>query len=84
MLFQKKILLLSHGQATTEHSFSTNKEVIHSYLSEMSTICRRRIKDNINMVGGIENVFLTDELITKGLQAHSRYVAYLSGEKSKN
>lgn len=73
----RKVLLLSHGQATVERGFSCNKEVIVENQKENSLIARRIIKDHIHSVGGIDKVDITKEMIAFARRSKSRYNMYL-------
>ena len=73
----RKVLLLSHGQATVERGFSCNKEVIVENQKENSLIARRIIKDHIRSVGGIDKVDITKEMIAFARGSKSRYNMYL-------
>ena len=73
----RKVLLLSHGQATVERGFSCNKEVIVENQKENSITARRIIKDHIHSVGGIDKVDITKEMIAFARGSKSRYNMYL-------
>ena len=52
----KKLLLLSHGQATVERGFLFNKEVTANHLSQLALKARRTVIDHIHSVGGLLEV----------------------------
>ena len=76
-----EIITFSHGQATVERGFSTNKEVLTANMSEETLINRRLIKDYLNSVSGISEMVVTDNVITLGLQAKRRYEEHLERKK---
>ena len=55
-----KLLLLSHGQASVERSFSINKKITTQNLSEDTLIAKRSIKDYILHIGGLKNLVNTN------------------------
>jgi putative cell wall-binding protein len=74
----KMLLVLSHGQATVERGFSTNKQVETDNLYEESVIAKRTICDYVAYVGGIDNVDVTErKLILAAAAARQKYSAYL-------
>ena len=68
-----RLLVLSHGQATVERGFSTNKQVMEYNQSEGALKARRVIKDHLNHVGGTLNVVLDDELRKAVNSARNKY-----------
>lgn len=48
--FIKKLLLISHGQASVERGFSTNKHVMDDNMKEKTLVSQRIIHDHINKV----------------------------------
>lgn len=81
--FNKKLLLLSHGQASVEQGFSVNKEISVENMAAQTLISQRVIKDHLLNVGGVAKVFLTKELLVSARFARQRYQAYLDEEKRK-
>jgi hypothetical protein len=75
------VLLLSHGQATVERGFSINKQVVEVNQYADSLVARRRIKDHVQYVGGLQSVVINEELITEGYQARRRYHENLEQKK---
>ena len=71
----RKLLLLSHGQATVECIFSVNKDV-----SEQN-IQRRIVKDHIHHVGGLRGVVITKERLNSAQCGRQHYHAYLEERK---
>ena len=55
-LFVKKLLILSHGNATMERGFSINKECLVVNQMETSLVAQRLVYETVMEVGGIENV----------------------------
>ena len=76
-----KLLLLSHGQATVERGFSTNKEVLEQNFPERNLMAKRVIKDFIKHVGGIQNIEVTKELLQSAQSARQMYFSYLEESK---
>lgn len=79
----KKLLLLSHGQATVEKGFSMNKEAIKDNQKASSLISRRLIKDYITANGGLQNIKVSKEMLTDCRSACHRYKIYLQEEAEK-
>jgi len=69
----KKLLLLSHGQASVEHGFSINKEISVENMAEQTLIAQRVIKDHLINVGGATKVLLSKELLASASSARQRY-----------
>lgn len=57
--FCKKLLILSHGQATVERGFSVNKEVESDNMQEDTVVTRRLVCDYIIQHGGVTQVRMT-------------------------
>ena len=81
--FVKKLLLLSHGQATVERGFSQNKDTMVVNLAEETLVAKRVIKDHLHHVGGIFKVKVTQQLLTSARGAHRRYQQHLEEERAK-
>lgn len=81
--FIKTLLLLSHGQATVERGFSTNKEVETCNLLEESLVDLRLICDKVTSCGGVLHVPLTKDLLTTVASARSQYRLHLEQERKK-
>ena len=79
----RKLLLLSHGQATVERSFSVNKDVSEQNISEHNLVARRIVKDHIHHVGGLRGVVITKELLNSAQSGRQRYHAYLEERKNE-
>ena len=58
----KSLLTLSHGQATVERGFFTNKQVSIDNLQETSFVAMRQIQDHIHTVKGSLNVNITKQM----------------------
>ena len=83
--FFRRLLMLSHGQASVERGFSVNKEIDQENLTELSVIAQRQVIDHVNHVGGILNVQLSKKLIYSASSASKRYNAFLEEtRKSKS
>lgn len=79
--FCKKLLLLSHGQATVERGFSINKEVETCNMQEETMVSHRLICDYVSICGGLLNVPITKELLASAASARSRYRMHLDQQK---
>lgn len=79
----KSLLTLSHGQATVERGFSTNKQVSIDNLQERSFVAMRQIQDHIHTVKGSLNVNITEQMTSLVAAAIQRYIAYLEEERKK-
>ena len=69
----KLLLTLSHGQATVERSFSSNKGVMVENLAQYSLVAQRVICDHVRSVGGVLNVAFFKELLLSAASARQRY-----------
>ena len=78
----RELLLLSHGQASVERSFSVNKEITTLHMSEKTLIGSRLVKDHINSVGGVLNVCITKKMMMYCASARGKYQIYLDNEKA--
>lgn len=79
----KILLLLSHGQASVERSFSVNKEVSEQNMSEQTLVAHRMIKDHICSVGGLKNVIVTQDLLNSAQGSRQKYVTFRIEEVRK-
>ena len=79
----KRLLLLSHGQASVERSFSINKNVSTNNLSPETLVSRRTILDYIHHVGGIQNVQINNQIINAVQNAHSCNKAHLEKQRQE-
>jgi len=82
-VFCRKLLLLSHGQATVERGFSVNKEVETCNMQEDTVIAQRLICDYVTVCGGVLKVPLSKEMLASAASARSRYRMHLEEEKRK-
>ena len=76
-------LVDSHGQATVERGFSTNKQVSVDNLQECSFVALRQISDYIKTVNGSLNVKITKSMISSVATARQKYMSYLDKEKKR-
>ncbi|XDV29264.1 hypothetical protein PO909_032401 [Leuciscus waleckii] len=81
--FCKKLLILSHGQATVERGFSINKEVESDNIHEDTVVTRRLVCDYITQHGGVTQVPLSKALLESVARARTRYRAHLESERKK-
>nr|XP_055044579.1 uncharacterized protein LOC129430949 isoform X3 [Misgurnus anguillicaudatus]XP_055044580.1 uncharacterized protein LOC129430949 isoform X3 [Misgurnus anguillicaudatus] len=81
--FCKKLLILSHGQATVERGFSSNKEVESDNIQEDTVVTRRLVCDYITQHGGVTQVPLSKALLESVARARTRYRVHLETERKK-
>lgn len=79
----KKLLLLSHGQASVERGFSVNKALSGTNMHERSVVAQRIVFDHIESVGGVTKVGITKELMQSFRSAHSKYQLFLEEQRQK-
>lgn len=79
--FCKKLLILSHGQATVERGFSINKEVEADNLQEDTIVTRRLVCDFISQHGGVTQVRMTPEHTSKMLNEKYLIIKIASSKK---
>ncbi|KAJ8048381.1 hypothetical protein HOLleu_00669 [Holothuria leucospilota] len=79
----KKVLMLSHGQASVERGFSFNKQLEVTNLKERSFIAQRTVVDHLRAVGGILSVSINQRLLMSAAAARQRYIGHLEDEKRK-
>ncbi|XP_070554389.1 uncharacterized protein [Ptychodera flava] len=79
----KSLLLISHRQASVERGFSVNRQIEVENLHEESVVAQRLICDQVDRVGGIQNVQISAQLLTSAGSARHRYQAHLDEEKKK-
>ena len=80
----KKLLLLSHGQATVERGFSVNKEIDDTNMAERTLVARRQIVESIRSAGGVHKIEITSKLLMSAASAHHTYSQFLKTEKEKS
>ena len=76
-------LVMSHGQASVERGFSTNKYCIEDNQTDDSLISRRIVKDHLHHIGGINFFVITEKLIKYCLDSRMRYRTHIASEKEK-
>ena len=79
----KKLLILSHVQATFERSFSINSHVAVENLKEESLVAQRIVHDAITTAGGVCQMPVTKSMLSYAQGARQKYMAYLEAEKEK-
>ena len=79
----KKVLLLSHGQASVERGFSSVNKNLSVNMEAKSIISRRIIVDHVRSVGGVANVKIDKEFLRYVRGARLRYEHHLESEKKK-
>ena len=79
----KSLLTLSHGQATVERGFSTNKEVSVDNLQERSFVALRQIDDHVKAVKGCLNVNINKQMMSSVASSRQKYMMFLNEERMK-
>ena len=80
----RKLLLLSHGQASVERGFSVNRQIETENMKDETYVARRRICDHVRAVGGIHNVIVDKSLLLSISAARQRYMTNLENQKRLN
>jgi len=82
----KCVFVLPHGNADPERRFSINKRIIEIHGSSLGpdTIeAIRLVKDYLLIIGGVEKVTISKELLKSCASAYSKYNFYLEEKKKK-
>ena len=79
----KKLLVLSHGQATVERGFSINTQLVVENLKADSIVSQRTVYDAVSTAGGICDVPVTKSMLSYVQGARQRYFAHLEEQKKK-
>ena len=79
----KKLLCLSHGQASVERGVSVNKYTMEDNLSNEGLIARRLVADHIKSVGGVLKVHIDNALELSCKAAKHKYDSYLADKKAR-
>jgi len=69
----KKVLILSHANASVESGFSLNKDTIVENLLEESLVSQRMVYDAVSQAGGPLSVPITPDLMKSVRGARSKY-----------
>ena len=77
----KIILILSHGQATVERGFSTNRQIEVENMSEQTYIAQRIVCDAIQEAGGVLKVPITKGMTVAAAGARQKYHSYLDDQR---
>lgn len=80
----QRLLLLSHGQASVERSFSINKMMSMVNLLPENLTSRRIIKDHISSVGGVSNVSISKQMLNAVAMSNCKYKDDLERKKMDN
>ncbi|KAK2140319.1 hypothetical protein LSH36_1393g00020 [Paralvinella palmiformis] len=75
----RKVLLVSHGQASVERGFSLNRQIEKDNM----IVALRQIIDYFVLVGGMLKVEITKELLSSASSSRYRYHKYLEEDKRK-
>lgn len=81
--FLQMVLILSHGNAHVERSFSINKECLIENLKEESLIGLRTVHDAVTAEGGLQGLSVTKSMIHSAQNASSRYKEALAKVKER-
>ena len=65
----KKIIILSHGQASVERGFSINSQLLVEHLKEESVLAQRIAFDSISLSGDICSVPITNSMLSSAQAA---------------
>lgn len=79
----RMILLLSHGQASVERSFSVNREIEVENMKEQTLVAQRIINDQVSYVGGVTNVSVTKDILLSASCARQKYRSFLEDKKKE-
>ena len=77
----KRVLTLSHGNASVESGFSCNENILVENLKEQSLISHRIVYDYIHQFDSFLDIPINKELLQYCRLARSRYHEYLDEEK---
>ena len=64
----RKLLILSHGQATVERGCSVNRQVMIENMKEQTCIAQRTIHDHIQSIGGLVSYWLAGNFLQQLVQ----------------
>lgn len=81
--FLQKILILSHGNASSERGFSINKDCLVVNQLEESLVAQRIVYDAVSNAGGVSKVPIDKSLVQYARNAHSRYKEALEAQRKK-
>lgn len=81
-VFVKKVLILSHGNATLERGFSINKECVVVNQHEASLVGQRLVYDAVLDAGGVKKIQITKGMIQYARNAYARYKEYQDRQKA--
>jgi len=79
----KKLLILSHGQATAERGISINTQLLVENLKADSIVSQLIVYDGISTAGGVYDVPVTKSMLSYVQGARQRYFAHLEEQKKK-
>ncbi|KAJ8887333.1 hypothetical protein PR048_013548 [Dryococelus australis] len=61
--FVKKVLILSHGNASVERGFSVNKELVVENQAQKSLVAQRQVYDGVVTSGGLHDLKVCKKMI---------------------
>ena len=79
----KRVLILSHGNASVESGFSSNENILVENLKTDSLISHRHVYDYLKQFDNILQIPMTKELLQNCRLARSRYRDYLEQNRAK-
>ncbi|GBM83166.1 hypothetical protein AVEN_10228-1 [Araneus ventricosus] len=79
----KIIFTLSHGQASIERGFSTNKKIEVENMAQESYVARRIVCDAIKSYGEILNIPISNDLQKFVFSARQKYMLHLEENKKR-
>lgn len=80
----KKLLILSHGQASVERGFSVNRQVMVENMKEHSFIAQRSIHDHVQSIGGLAKLDVSKDLLLAAKAGRKKYLEYLDKQKQEH
>ncbi|GBM28013.1 hypothetical protein AVEN_217912-1 [Araneus ventricosus] len=80
-MFIKNVLIMSHGNAAVESSFSINKAMLIEAMQGRSVIALRTVYDAVSNSEGLFKVDIAKQMILAARNAHSCYHEELKAEK---
>ncbi|KAJ8675981.1 hypothetical protein QAD02_011767 [Eretmocerus hayati] len=78
------ILILFHGNAAVERSFSFNREFLTENLKIESLIAQRCVHDAVRVAGSVKNVVITKNMIKAFSAAHRNRKNHLEHQISED
>lgn len=80
----KKVLILSHGNATVESGFSINKDLLHTNMQEESIIAQRIVFDAVRLNDSHLSIPITKQMMSYVRTANSSYKQHLEIKRKRS